>query len=171
MQYKIINANNRHIAQITSIYKHSVENEPASWEYIAPSQEEMTARMNDIISRKYPYLVAINGDEVLGYAYASTYHGREGWRFCVEDSIYIAPQHKYKGIGKALLDALMSECHKRGFKDIIAVISTVINQDAQENPSVRLHKKCGFELAGKLKSVGTKFDKWFDIILMQAKLS
>jgi phosphinothricin acetyltransferase len=162
----IRNASFDDIEQVQAIYSQSVLEGTGSWEYDPPSLTEMQNRFETITAANYPFIVAIDGDIVLGYAYANTYKTRIGWRFCVEDSIYIAPQYQGKGIGKALLIKLIDECANRGFMQMIAVIG-----DAENLGSVALHKACGFTHMTTLKNVGYKFGKWLDSVIMQYSIA
>lgn len=162
---EIIAATALDIPQINAIYGEAVRKGTASWEYEPPSNEEMLARFDNITAGGFPYLVAKVGDEVTGFAYASSYRTRIGYRFCVEDSVYINPKFHGKGIGGQLLEALIADCRECGFKQMIAVIG-----DSANKASIRLHEKCGFAHAGQLQKIGYKFDKWLDSVLMQREL-
>ena len=164
-EFEIKEAQAQDIGQICDIYAASVASETASWEYDAPSVAEMKSRYNAIKNDNFPYFVAKLGGKVLGFAYANHYRTRIGYRFCVEDSIYIDDAYKGHGIGKALLVALIDDCRKRGFKQMIAVIG-----DSENKASIALHEKCGFVHIGTLPEIGYKFDKWLDSVIMQLKL-
>ena len=154
------------IAQIHAIYSQSVIEDTASWEYDPPTLQEMQRRYEALLSENFPYLVAVKGDEVLGYAYASHYRPRIGYRFCVENSIYVSKANQGIGVGKALLKSLINECEKYGFTEIIAVIG-----DSANAASIALHKSCGFYHVGLLPNVGFKFNKWLDSVLMQCSIA
>lgn len=153
------------IAQITAIYGEAVNNGTASWEYDPPNANEMQSRFDGIIAGGFPHIVAKIGSKVAGYAYANSYRTRIGYRFCVEDSIYVDPHFHGKGIGCLLLQKLIGECTARGFKQMVAVIG-----DAENHASIRLHEKCGFVHVGRLQKIGYKFDKWLDSVIMQRDL-
>ena len=133
-----------------------------------PAVYEMRARFYAVRAKQLPYLVAVaqGEDEIAGYAYATPYRPRLAYRFTVEDSIYLAPEFAGQGIGRALLEALIAETSQQGYKQMIAVIGG----GAENASSIALHSKCGFEHAGTLRSVGYKFDRWLDTILMQRAL-
>lgn len=151
---------------ITAIYGHAVLTGTASYEYDAPSLEEMTRRFDAIIGGNFPYLVAYTADKVLGYAYASAFRTRPAYRFMVEDSIYVAPEAQGLGIGTLLLAELLARCEASGFRQMIAVIG-----DAETNRgSARLHALMGFVECGRIKNSGFKFDRWCDTLLMQRAL-
>ena len=152
---------------ITAIYGHAVLNGTASYEYDAPSLDEMTRRYDAIIAGNFPYLVAYSADKVLGYAYASHFRTRPAYRFMVEDSIYIAPDAQGLGIGTLLLAELLARCEAQGFRQMIAVIG-----DAATNlASARLHALMGFTECGRIKGSGFKFNRWCDTLLMQRALN
>jgi phosphinothricin acetyltransferase len=152
---------------ITAIYGHAVLNGTASYEYDAPSLDEMSRRYDAIIAGSFPYLVAYSADKVLGYAYASHFRTRPAYRFMVEDSIYIAPDAQGLGIGTLLLAELLARCEAQGFHQMIAVIG-----DAATNlASARLHALMGFTECGRIKGSGFKFNRWCDTLLMQRALN
>jgi L-amino acid N-acyltransferase YncA len=153
------------IAAITAIYSHAVGYGTASFELEAPSQDEMTRRMNNLLDGNFPYLVAEADDAVVGYAYAALYRSRPAYRFSVEDSVYVDPKAQRHGIGRILLDRLVVESEKRGFRQMIAVIG-----DSAQTASIELHRACGFEMIGTIKNVGFKFERWLDTVLMQRAL-
>src|SRR5690349_2293020 len=99
---------------ITRIYGHAVVHGTASYEYDAPSFSEMTARFSALMNGAFPYVVAQQGAEVLGYAYAGPFRTRPAYRFIVEDSIYITPEAHGRGIGKLLLRELIARCERQG---------------------------------------------------------
>lgn len=153
------------IDAILKIYSRSVIEETASWEYFPPSKEEMIARFENI-SAKYPYLVAHIDDEVVGYAYASLFRGREGWRFACENSVYVNPKYQGRGIAKQLMKELCDKCAQSGLKTMLAVIG-----DSENQASIALHKSLGFTVVGTIPRVGFKFDKWLDSVIMQKSLA
>lgn len=153
------------IDAILKIYSRSVIEETASWEYFAPSKEEMIARFENI-SAKYPYLVAHIDDEIIGYAYASLFRGREGWRFACENSVYVSPEYQGRGIAKQLMKQLCDKCAQTGLTTMMAVIG-----DSGNQASIALHKSLGFTVVGTIPKVGFKFDKWLDSVIMQKSLA
>ncbi len=150
---------------IAAIYGHHVLHGLASFELDPPSIEEMRARFDAIVRAGYPYLVAHAGARVLGYAYANHYRTRPAYRYSVEDSIYVAPDATGRGIGRQLLVRLIAECEARGYRQMLAVIG-----DSANAASIELHRACGFEQVGLLPSIGFKFGRWVDSVLMQRAL-
>lgn len=153
------------IQHIAAIYAHHVRTGTASFEIDPPEEAEMMRRWNDITGKGLPYLVAEDNGALVGYAYAGPYRPRPAYRFTVEDSIYVHPDHGRKGIGALLLPALIAECEKLGLRQMIAVIG-----DSGNAGSIALHRKFGFQDAGVLKSVGFKFSRWLNVTLMQRSL-
>ncbi len=146
-------------------YAESVRTGTASWEYEPPAIEEFGRRRAAVIAQGFPYLAAELEGRVVGYAYASTYRARIGYRYTVEDSVYVDPSMTGHGIGTALLTALIAACEARGFRQMIAVIG-----DSANAASINLHRRCGFETIGVFRNIGFKFDRWLDSVQMQRSL-
>jgi L-amino acid N-acyltransferase YncA len=153
------------VPAITRIYAQSVRTGTASFELDPPTEEEMTRRMRVLLDGGFPYLVAEIDGALAGYAYAGPYRTRPAYRFTVEDSIYIDPAAQRRGVGRALLDRLMEEATRRGFRQMIAVIG-----DSRQTPSIELHRAAGFRMVGNFENVGYKFERWLDSVLMQRAL-
>ncbi len=153
------------IPAITRIYAHAVRHGTASFELEPPDEAEMLRRQRALSDGEYPYLVAESSGAVVGYAYAGPYRARPAYRFSVENSVYVAPQAHRRGIGRLLLDRLISESEARGYRLMIAVIG-----DSAQAPSIELHRAAGFKLVGAFEGVGYKFDRWLDTVLMQRPL-
>jgi L-amino acid N-acyltransferase YncA len=161
----IRNATPADIPTIARIYAHSVTHGTASFELEPPDEDEMMRRMRSLLDGGYPYIVAEIDGVLAGYAYAGPYRPRRAYRFSVEDSIYIDPNAQRRGVGRALLDHLIEECERRGFRQMIAVIG-----DSAQTPSIELHRSLGFRMIGNIENVGYKFDRWLDSVLMQRPL-
>ena len=152
-------------AEIARIYQYYVQHTCVSLELEAPGAEEMARRRAAIVRLGMPYLVAEEDGAVVGYAYANAYRPRAGYRFTVEDSIYVDPARMRRGCGQALMSALIKVCEQGPWRQMIAVIG-----DSDNAASVRLHERFGFREAGRLISVGFKLDRWVDCLLMQRAL-
>ena len=150
---------------MAAIYGASVATETASWEYAAPSVSEFTRRRAEVLARDFPYFAAEQDGRIVGYSYASAYRARIGYRFVVEDSVYVLDEMKGRSIGKKLLIALIDECILRGYRQMVAVIG-----DRSNLGSIRLHEACGFEHVALFKGIGYKFDRWLDSVQMQRVL-
>jgi phosphinothricin acetyltransferase len=153
------------VAAIAAIYGHHVRTGLASFEYEPPTQAEMARRRAEILAKGYPYLAAELNGVLIGYSYASAYRPRPGYRFTVEDSVYVHPDWTGKGAGRALLPALIARCEALGYRQMVAVIG-----DSANAPSIRLHEAFGFAHAGLLKSIGWKLGRWVDSVIMQRAL-
>jgi len=154
------------IPHVTRIYAPAVLTGSSSFELEPPDDREMARRMQTVLEGGYPYLAAEVGGRFAGYAYASVYRTRPAYRFSVEDSIYIDADMQRRGVGRTLLQALIGECTKRGFRQMLAVIGDSPNQPG----SVGLHEACGFRVVGQLPGIGYKFGRWVDTLLMQREL-
>ena len=165
-QHLVIRAcESRDMEAVTAIYGHHVLHSPATFELDPPSLEEMRHRRTALVDNDYPYLVAERAGHILGYTYAGPYRPRPAYRATVENSIYIRPGSERQGIGRALMRALIAECERGDFRQVIAVIG-----DSANIASIKLHEDTGFRLVGTLQSVGFKFGRWFDSVLMQREL-
>jgi L-amino acid N-acyltransferase YncA len=154
------------IPAITRIYAHAVEHGTASFELTPPDAAEMARRMNDLLGKGYPYLIAEDGGTLAGYAYAGPYRTRPAYRHTVENSVYVAHDNHRRGVGRALLAALIDACAACGFRQMIAVIGDSSRQAA----SIGLHQALGFRHVGVLEDVGFKRGRWLDSVLMQRSL-
>jgi phosphinothricin acetyltransferase len=121
--------------------------------------------MQHLLDGKFPYLAAEIDGAVAGYAYAALYRTRPAYRFTVEDSVYVAPDMQNRGIGRALLAALIEAATARGFRQMIAVIG-----DSEQAASIALHAALGFVPIGTFPNIGFKFGRWLDTVLMQRPL-
>jgi phosphinothricin acetyltransferase len=153
--------------RITDIYADAVRHGTASYELEPPDRAEMETRFAALSGNGFPYIAAEQDSGILGYAYAGPFRPRPAYRFVVEDSIYVAPGVKGRGIGRLLLEALIEEVRERGFRQIVAVIG----DGTPESASVRLHEKLGFRHSGKLEGTGYKLGRWLDTTFMQLSLN
>jgi phosphinothricin acetyltransferase len=164
---KIRPANAGDLDAITSIYAEAVRNGTGSYELDPPDRAEMASRMQTVAAAGFPWLVAEDGGRVIGYAYAGPYRTRLAYRFIVEDSVYVTPQAKGKGVGKALLAELIDLCGMLGYWRMVAVIG-----DGEVNrASVGLHRSLGFTECGRLTGSGFKHGRWLDTVIMQRDLA
>jgi phosphinothricin acetyltransferase len=164
MSFLIRTAEAEDVPAIVAIYAPYVLSSAATFELEPPDAAEMERRMNSVLEGGLPYLVAEVGGVVAGYAYASSFRPRAGYRFTVEDSVYLRADYAGKGIGRQLLGALIERCKAAGCRQMVAVIGG-------ENPaSVVMHRTLGFAHVGVLSEVGFKFGGWQDVTLMQRGL-
>ena len=148
-------------AAIAEIYARHVRCGTASFEIEPPGVETLTARWQGVLADGLPYLVAERNGEVAGFAYATFYRRRRAYRFTVEHSIYVCQGDTRRGIGGSLIEALIERCTALGYRQMLAVIG-----DSDNAASIGFHERHGFRHAGTLPSVGYKFDRWVDSVLM-----
>lgn len=164
-QINIRNVCDKDMPAIQAIYALEVAEGVSSWEELPPSVSQMKQRQEAITQDGYPYIVAVLGDQVLGYAYASAYRTRPAYRYTVENSIYLAASAQRMGLGQKLLSQLIIQCTQKGFRQMIAVVG-----DSDNHMSIDFHKKMGFEQVGVIKSIGYKFERWLDSVMLQLTL-
>ena len=158
-------AGDQDMARVADIYAEAVLHGTATFEVDPPGLEEMSRRWRSLVERGYPFLVCDAGGSVAGYAYAGPYHHRPAYRHTLEDSVYVAPDHAGRGIGKALLEQLIVRAEASDFRQMIAVIG-----DSRNSASINLHRALGFTFSGVLHGVGRKHGRWLDTVLMQRAL-
>ena len=150
---------------IQSIYSHHVRHGLASFEEEPPPLDEMRRRLDEVRSRGLPYLAADFGGVVAGYGYCAPYRSRSAYRYALEDSVYVRHGSEGRGVGAALLGALIERCETLGYRTLIAVIG-----DSANAASINLHASYGFLRVGTLRSAGFKFGRWVDSVVMQRPL-
>ncbi len=175
---RVRDARRSDLARVRDIYAHHVLRGLASFEETPPDLAEITRRFEATLARGLPYLVAEAPAantvaeaaaetelDVQGYAYAGPYRPRPAYRHTVENSVYVAPGSEGRGIGRALLEDLIRRCTELGLRQMIAVIG-----DSGHLPSIEFHESLGFERIGTLASVGFKFGRWLDTVILQRPL-
>lgn len=153
------------VPAIKAIYAWNVAHGTGTFELEAPDEAEMMRRRDDVLSKGLPWLVAECDSRVLGYAYANHFRPRRAYRFCLEDSIYLAPEAQGRGLGRLLLAELMARCDAAGARQMLAVIG-----DSANAASIGVHAALGFERVGLMRAAGWKFDRWLDVVVMQKSL-
>lgn len=152
---------------ICDIYAHYVQTAICTMEVVPPTVAAMQMRLEALQRDGLPWLVASDGRDVLGYAYAGRYRPRVGYYGTVETSIYLHPDHVGRRIGQALLGALIEECVALALRQMVAVI--VDSEDTAG--SIRLHERFGFKRVGLFEKVGHKLGRDVDTLLMQRSLA
>jgi phosphinothricin acetyltransferase len=152
---------------ITSLYAREVEGGTATFETTPPDIDEMTRRFNAVKRLALPWLVAEMDSGFAGYAYAAPFRPRPAYRYCVEVSIYVGDGARRRGVGQALLEALIAETRVMKLRHLISAISDSDTSVA----SIALHGALGFQPAGVYRQVGWKFERWLDVTLMQLDLT
>jgi phosphinothricin acetyltransferase len=150
---------------IQRIYAWHVLHGTGTFELEPPTLDEMVRRREDVLAKGLPWLVAEQDGRVVGYAYANHFRPRLAYRFALEDSIYLDPAAQRQGLGRRLLEALITRCEAASGRQMFAVIG-----DSENAGSVGLHRACGFHDVGVMRSAGWKFDGWRDVVIMQRAL-
>ena len=153
------------IPEIQAIYAHHVMHGAGTFEEVPPSVEDMTVRFQAITSRGWAYIVATDETGVVGYAYFSQLRDRSAYRFSAEDSIYVRDDVRGQGVGKALVQRLLLDAERVGFRQMFAVIG-----DSDNVGSIGVHASLGFQRVGALRASGFKFGRWVDAVYMQRPL-
>lgn len=164
-RWRVRDATARDMAAIAGIYSHYVLNSAATFESEPPGAAEMEERWLGVLGKGLPYLVSELKGMVVGYTYASLYRPRYAYRFTVESSVYVRADCVGEGMGRILMEELISACEEKGFRQMLAVIG-----DSANAASIRLHERLGFRRVGVLECVGFKFERWVDTVFMQRPL-
>ena len=146
-----------HASAIATIYNHYIASTTVTFEPERVTAGDMQARIEETQSASMPWLVAEEGDRVLGYAYASKWKGRCAYRYSVESTVYLDAACIGRGIGKALYSSLIADLRERGMH---AVIGGVALPNAA---SIALHEALGFRKVAHFEQVGFKQDRWIDV--------
>ena len=150
---------------ITCIYEHHVLHGTGTFEITPPTVEDMMVRRADVLSKGLPYLVVQDDEGVVGFAYCNWFKPRPAYRFSAEDSVYLAPRAQGKGLGRLLLQELITQAERAGVRKLIAVIG-----DSGNKGSIGVHRSCGFSHVGVLSACGWKFDRWLDVVMMECPI-
>ena len=154
------------LPSIREIYNHYVLNSVVTFDEQPMTLRALRSKFSNAKKLGMPYIVAVSpSGQVLGYAYVYPWKTKAAYRFTVENSIYLGPASTGKGLGNALLGALIEKSREAGLKEIIAVIA-----DKGAEASIALHRRYGFTEGGHMGKVGFKFDRWIGTILMQKSL-
>lgn len=164
MQTDIFSATVSHLPAILGIVNHNILHSTALYDYDVKPQEYINTWFADKQSAGWPVIVAVEDGNVIGYATFGPFRFKDGYKFTVEHSVYVAEGHSGKGIGGQLLEELISLATQKGYHTMIGGI------DAGNEGSIAFHKKYGFTEAGLLKETGFKFGRWLDLQFMQKML-
>ena len=155
---------------LVEIYAHYVKNTAVSFEYKVPSVEEFEERIRHITG-KYPYIVCLKDDKIVGYAYASAYSSREAYSWTATSSIYVDKDFHRQGAGSLLYKELEDRLRKQGIVNLLAGVAYSETEDKYlTKDSYHFHTKMGYEKVAHMKAIGKKFDHWYDLIWLQKKL-
>jgi L-amino acid N-acyltransferase YncA len=149
-----------------AIYRHHIRHgiEPDVVDSSAPEPDDLRERRKNLRNRRLPHVVATSGDAVVGYAYAVLFRKRPAYRYTAKHSIYVHHEHLGRGIGGALLQALIDACAAAGFRQMIGYI------DADNAASLALHERFGFTKVAHLPAVAWRYGRWADSVMVQRVL-
>lgn len=150
-------------SQLLDIYTPYILGSGITFDTEVPSPEEWTKKIDDV-RKKFPYLVAEADGQLVGFAYASPFKSRCAYEWSVESSVYVRQDGHRKGIGASLYEALLSMLKEQGVVNVIGGIAL------PNEPSVKLHEKCGIRPVAKFFDVGFKLGRWWDVGYWQLQL-
>jgi len=152
---------------LLDIYAYYVEETAISFETEVPSVEEFKIRIEEIL-KSYPYIVACDNDELLGYAYLHPFVGRKAYELSAETTIYLNPVKKKMGIGKKLYSVLEDIAKAQNITNLYSCIGYVdVEDEYLNNNSVEFHEHMGYRMVGKFENCGHKFDRWYHMVWME----
>ena len=149
--------------QVLAVRSRAIEESTALWTSVTPSPEASDAWFAAHLDAG-SMIVAVDGDTVLGYACWSPLRSYDGYALTAENSVYLTEAAQGRGLGRALLERLISLAADQGVHSMVALI------ESGNEASIRLHERCGFAHAGGLREAGRKFDRWLDLTVMQRML-
>lgn len=155
------------VEAMLAIYRHHIQRgvEAGAYHEAEPLEpEDLKRRRKNMRSRRLPHLAAEAAGTLVGYAYAVPFRKRPAYRYALKHSIYVHHEHLRLGVGRVLLPALINACAAAGFRQMIGYI------DAANTASIKLHENCGFQQVGRLPSIGFKFGRWIDSMMVQRSL-
>lgn len=155
---------------LLDIYAPYVENTAITFEYTVPTEAEFQSRIEKV-QKRYPYLVAECDNKIVGYAYASAFHERAAYDWCVETSIYMERTFRRSGVGSRLYRTLEDYLRQQGILNMYACIAYPETEDEYLTwGSVRFHEKMGFKQTGMFRQSGYKFNRWYNSLWMEKLL-
>lgn len=164
MTVAIRDAREGDLAAMLAIYNDAVLTTTAVYDYRPRSSEQQAAWFRTKQEQRLPVLVADDGGAVVGFASYGSFRPWPAYLHSVENSLYVAPERRGRGIGSLLLPALIGRAAERGLHTMVAGI------DATNEASLRLHVKFGFERVAQFREVGWKFERWLDLAFLQLML-
>lgn len=155
---------------LLEIYRPYVEKTAVTFEYETPSPAEFAGRIA-ALSPKYPYLMLLDEETPVGYAYAGPFKDRAAYDWAVETTVYLRQDRRGRGYGRLLYTALENELRRRGFLNAYACIAYAEQEDEYlTNASRRFHERMGYRLCGTFRQCGYKFGRWWDMVWMEKML-
>ncbi|MEO8835627.1 MAG: N-acetyltransferase family protein [Caldimonas sp.] len=153
------------LTAVNAIYGWNVLHGTGTFEFDPPDEAEMARRRDDVLAQGLPWLVLEEGGRVRGFAYANRFRARPAYRYCLEDSVYLAADAVGRGRGRLLLVELIARSEAWGARQMVALIG-----DSANGGSVGVHRALGFAAVGTIQAAGRKADRWLDVVIMQRGL-
>lgn len=156
--------------KLLEIYAPYVTDTAITFEYTVPTVEEFKSRISHVL-QKYPYLVAERDGEIVGYAYASSFHHRAAYDWAVETTVYTRVDKKKTGIGRELYEALERVLSLQNILNLNACIGyPEIEDEYLSKNSVQFHEHLGYRFVGEFTKCGYKFNRWYNVVWMEKHL-
>lgn len=155
---------------LLAIYAPYVQHTAITFEYEVPSAEEFRGRIRNVL-RRYPYLAAEDGGEIVGYAYVSPFKKRAAYDWAVETSIYVRQDRKRGGVGRRLYQALEDILKAQGVLNLNACIACPAREDEYlTRDSIAFHQRLGYQMVGEFHQCGCKFGRWYNMVWMEKSI-
>lgn len=166
-EYVIREATEADLPHVAEIYNYYVRNSTVTFDDKPMLLRAWRSKYAHIRKAKMPFLVAesTSNGQILGYTLVAPWSSKAGFRYTVENSIYLGPAATGKGLGPKLLDALLLAVKEAGIREVIAVIA-----DQGAEASIAMHARAGFKEVGRMGRVGFKFGRWLGTVTMQKSL-
>ncbi len=153
--------------ELLKVYASYVTNTAITFEYEIPSVAEFSQRIRNILQR-YPYIVAVEDNHIVGYAYASAFKERAAYSWAVETTVYLKQDSRGKGLGRKLYVALEDILKRQNIINLNACIAYTADEDAYlDNTSSAFHEHLGYTKVAHFTKCGYKFGTWYDMIWME----
>lgn len=166
----IRDANIADAERLVEIYSYYVLNTAVSFEYEVPSVAEFENRIK-MTKERYPYVVCILNDRIVGYAYAGAYSSRQAYNWTATTSVYVDKDYRRQGIGSSLYNELEKRLREKDIVNLLAGIAFCEEEDEYlTHDSFNFHTHAGYSKVAHMKTIGKKFDRWYDLLWMQKKL-
>ncbi|MDI9311457.1 MAG: GNAT family N-acetyltransferase [Limnohabitans sp.] len=152
------------MASVLEIVNYEIQNTTAIWDYDTRTLEEQLAILKEKQEKKFPFIIALKDEKIVGFGTYGSFRHKIGYRFTVEHSVYVHKDYHGNGIGSLLLKELIELARNQKLHTMIGVI------DSENKGSITFHQKLGFEIVGNIKQTGYKFDRWLDSVFLQLML-
>ena len=154
------------VGVLADMYNHYVRTSTVTFDLEPWTAADMEHKLEVVDALGMPFIVAELEDDLIGYAYLSTFREKAAYDTTMENTLYLREDARGMGLGRLLLDESVRRGAEAGVREVIAVIAST--PDA--TPSIRLHEKAGFVRVGEMNNVGRKFDEWIGVVMMQKSL-